>query len=245
MLVDHPADFIGNEVGIGARRLVALVAPGLVRGHRLAADELQRLGARLVAQGLALQVGGDGEDFQAVLLGQLDPLLGVRLGPGVGAAAVQVELPARLFPAVEAGVLEELQPLVHRHVAELAADQADLVVRSLAEAMLGGLLVAHAIFPFGRGSTVRSAMKVTILPIGRPARGRAESASGFRSPVRSYFPGSPGSRTAVSQVIFAGRNRHPTARGIPRPAAGGWPPRRTVRQSAPHPSGSPGNWPWR
>ena len=37
----------------------------------LAADELQRLGARLVAESLALQVGGDGEDFQAVLLGQV------------------------------------------------------------------------------------------------------------------------------------------------------------------------------
>ena len=56
----------------------------------------------------------------------------------------QVELPARFFPAVEAGVLEELDPFVHRHVAELAANQADLVIRSLAVAMRGGLLEAHA-----------------------------------------------------------------------------------------------------
>ena len=95
----------GTKYGIGARRLVALVAPGLVRRDRLAADELQRLGARLIAQGLALQVGGDGEDFQAVLLGQVDAFLGVGLGAGVGVALVEVEFPARFFPAVEAGVV--------------------------------------------------------------------------------------------------------------------------------------------
>ena len=110
LLVDQPADFVGDVIGIGARRLVALVAPGLVGGHGFAADELQRLGAGLVAQGLALQVGGDGEDFQAVLLGQVDALLGVGLGAGVGGAAVEVEFPAGLLPAVEAGVLEKLAP---------------------------------------------------------------------------------------------------------------------------------------
>ena len=72
---------------------------------RLAADEVQRLGARLVAEHLALQVGGDGEDFQPVLLGQVDALLGVGGGAGVGVALAQVEFPARLLPAVEAGVL--------------------------------------------------------------------------------------------------------------------------------------------
>ena len=125
----------GHEIGIGARRLVALVAPGLVGRTGLAADELQRLGARLVAQRLALQMRGDGEDFQAVLLGQVDALLGIGLGAGVGVALAQVEFPAGFFPAVEAGVLHELHPFVHRHVAELAANQADLMIRALAEAM--------------------------------------------------------------------------------------------------------------
>ena len=44
---------------------------------------------------------------------------------------------------------DELDPLVHRHVAELAADQADLVVRALAEPMRGGLLEAHDCRPVG------------------------------------------------------------------------------------------------
>ncbi len=126
----------GDEVRIGARRLVALVAPGLVRGPRLAlAEELQRLGARLIAQHLALKMRGDGEDFQPVLLGEIDALLGVGRGAGVGVALAQVQLPARFFPAVEAGVRDELDPARLRHVAELAADQADLVVRPLAEAV--------------------------------------------------------------------------------------------------------------
>ena len=86
---------------------------------------------------------GDGEDFQAVLLGQVDAFLGVGLGAGVGVAAVEIEFPARLFPAVEAGLCDELEPFVHRHVAELAANQADLMIRSLAVAMRRRLLEAH------------------------------------------------------------------------------------------------------
>ena len=49
----------------------------------------------------------------------------------------------RLFPAVEAGVGDELDPLGLGHVAELAADQADLVVAAFADSMLRGLLEAH------------------------------------------------------------------------------------------------------
>src|SRR5262249_6147088 len=139
---------VGDVVRVGARRLVALVAPGLVRRYRLAADELQGLGAGLVAEGLPLQVGGDGEDLQAVPLGQVHALPGVGLGPLVGGATAQVQLPARLLPAVELGVLDELNPLVHRHVAELPATQPDLVVRPLAEAMLRRLLVAHGCLSF-------------------------------------------------------------------------------------------------
>jgi len=51
--------------------LFALGAPGPVGLDGVAADELQRLGARLVAQRLALEVGGDGKNFQAVLLRQV------------------------------------------------------------------------------------------------------------------------------------------------------------------------------
>ena len=40
--------------------------------------------------------------------------------------------------------------MVHRHVAELAADQADLVIRALAVAMLVRLFVAHVMFPFAQ-----------------------------------------------------------------------------------------------
>src|SRR5262249_37426528 len=74
---------------------------------------------------------------------QLVPLPGVGGGAVVGGAARQVQLPARLLPAVETGVADEPQPLLHRHVAELPADEADLVVRALAEAVLGGLLESH------------------------------------------------------------------------------------------------------
>ena len=72
---------------------------------------------------------------------------------GVGVALAQVELPARLLPAVEAGVCDELDPLALGHVAELAADQADLVVGGLAVAVRGGLLEAH-----GRGPEVMGGM---------------------------------------------------------------------------------------
>src|SRR5262249_29106705 len=75
-------------------------------------------------------------------------LAGVLLGAGVGVAAVQVELPARLLPAVEAGVGDELDPPLHRHVAELPAHQPDLVVGILAVAVRLGLLEAHRPVPF-------------------------------------------------------------------------------------------------
>ena len=88
--MNHAADFVGDEIGIGARRLVAFVAPGLVGGYCLAADELQRLGAGLVAQGLALQMGGDRENLQAVFLGQLDSFLGISFSPRIRRAAVHI-----------------------------------------------------------------------------------------------------------------------------------------------------------
>jgi hypothetical protein len=137
--------FAGHEVRVGPRRLVAGVAPGLVRlpGVRVWGEKVERLGRRLVAEVLALEVGGDGEDFQAVLLGEIHPLLRVGGGPAVGVALAQVEFPGGLFPAVEAGVLHELDPRVLRHGAELPADETDLVVIPLAVAVGGGLLESH------------------------------------------------------------------------------------------------------
>src|SRR5262249_60692931 len=59
LLVQELADVLGNEVRVGARRAVALVAPLLVGGAGLAlADELERLGAGLAAEGLPLEGGG-------------------------------------------------------------------------------------------------------------------------------------------------------------------------------------------
>ena len=100
-LVDQLADFVGHEVRIGARRVVPGLCARPCTPPRLALplQKLQRLGARLVAERLALQVRGDGEDFQPVLLGQVDALLGVGGGAGVGVALAQVELPASPLPS--------------------------------------------------------------------------------------------------------------------------------------------------
>src|SRR5262249_49989629 len=91
------------------------------------------------------QVDGHREDFQAVLLRQVHALPGHGFGAGVSGALIQVEvrLPAGLFPAIEAGLLDELHPLVEVDVAELPADQADLMIRSLAEAVRRRWLEAH------------------------------------------------------------------------------------------------------
>src|SRR5438132_7343345 len=79
-----------------------------------------------------------------MFLSQLDPLLGISLGCSIGCAAIHIQLPTGFLPAVEAGVLQKLQPLIHRHVAELTANQPDLVVRSFAEPMRRCLLEAHS-----------------------------------------------------------------------------------------------------
>src|SRR5579875_859245 len=155
-LVDQLADLLRDVIRIGARRVVALGAPGLVRLDRLALDKLQRLGAGFIAQRLALQMTGHGENFQTMFARQLDALFGIRLGPSIGGAAIEVQLPTRFFPAVEAGFLQELQPLLHRHIAELAAHQADLMVRGFAESMLCSLFVAHARCPFPKNTGVAS-----------------------------------------------------------------------------------------
>ena len=65
LAVDQLADVIRHEVGIRARRLVALLPPGHVRLDRRPADELQRLRRGLVAEGLPLKVGRDGEDLES------------------------------------------------------------------------------------------------------------------------------------------------------------------------------------
>src|SRR5262245_48636239 len=127
--VDQLADLIWHIIGIGAWRIVSLAAPGVVGLHGLAAYELQGLGAGLIAQGLTLEMNSDSKDLQITLFGNLKAFPGVGLGSGVVVAAAEVELPAGFFPAVEAGVGNELDPSVHRHGTELATNQADLVIR--------------------------------------------------------------------------------------------------------------------
>ena len=75
------ADLGRDKERIGARRVVAGLAPPAVGFDRFAAEELQRLGRRLVSQGLALQVAGDRKDFQSALLGGGHALFGVFLAP--------------------------------------------------------------------------------------------------------------------------------------------------------------------
>src|SRR5207253_6690336 len=90
LVLNHLADVVGDVIGIGAWRLVALVAPGLVSRDRLAADKLQRLGARLITQRLALQMPRNGENLQAMFPGQIDALPGVCLRPGICPAATDI-----------------------------------------------------------------------------------------------------------------------------------------------------------
>src|SRR5262249_48515119 len=103
------------------------------------------------AERLTLQMCGDGENLQAVFLRQIDAFPGVCFGATIVTAAPQIQFPARLLPAIEAAFLQKLQPFVHRHVAELSADQANLMVGPLAVPVLSSLLVTHrCIFPFRR-----------------------------------------------------------------------------------------------
>ena len=90
-----------------------------------------------------MQVAGKREDFQATLLGQGHALLGVLLGAGVVAAAGEVQFPGGLFPAVEAGFGDPIEPLFLGHVAKLPAHQADLMIGGASPTMLLGLMMAH------------------------------------------------------------------------------------------------------
>lgn len=121
-------NFLGNKKRIGARRLVAGGAPTGVGFDRLAPQELNGFGAWFVPQRLALQMAGQRKDFHAALLGLGHPFGGVGLGPGVVAAALQVEFPGGFFPAVESGLGDPVEPGVFRDVAKLAAHQSNLMV---------------------------------------------------------------------------------------------------------------------
>src|SRR3569833_1357014 len=114
MLASDLGHVIGYEVWIGARRMDPLRAPGSVGLYRIAADKLQRLRARRIAQGLALQMASDRKDFEPALLRLRHALFGVFLGAGVGRARGEVELPASLFPAVEPSLCDPIEPLVFR-----------------------------------------------------------------------------------------------------------------------------------
>src|SRR6185312_839732 len=76
--VNQFAYLLGNVERVGARRIVSGGSPRLVcsASLALARTEVQRLGARLVAEHLALKMRGDGEDLEAVALGEGDALLG-------------------------------------------------------------------------------------------------------------------------------------------------------------------------
>src|SRR5262245_5132683 len=204
LLVDQLADVLRDVHRVGARRLVARVAPGLVRlaGLGVWALEVERLGRRLVAEALALEVRGDRKDLQPVPLGQIDALLGVGGGPGVRVALAQVELPAGLLPAVEAGVLDELQPLAFGDIPELSADEADLVVRAFAEAVLSGLLEAHGRVLVSAADRVGLVESVHRRFAGASAQGRAPRMAATAA-ARRAGSASRASRTDRADRAFA------------------------------------------
>ncbi len=136
-------DVVWHEERIGPRRLIAGGSPARVGLDRFAPEKLDRLGARLIPQCLALQVGGNRQNLQPAGLGFGNALCGVDFGPGIVAAAGQIEFPSGFFPAVEAGLGDPIEPGVLRHVAELSADEPDLMVRVLAAPMRFRLLVTH------------------------------------------------------------------------------------------------------
>src|SRR5262245_37827294 len=195
------ADVVGHVHRVGPRRLVAPVAPRLVGFSRLRVRslEVEALGRRLVAEALALKVRGDREDLEPVFLGQINAPFGVSGRALVGIALAQVEFPGCLFPAVEAGVLEELDPLAEIHVAELSANEADLVVGRLAEPVFGGLLEAHWRGPLGCG------MRVVRLSL-HAARARA-STKGYGVKQRCARRGSRASSRTWSVASAGGSSR--------------------------------------
>ena len=145
-LMNQLADLVRNVVRVRTGGRASLVAPFFVGSAGLPlADELQCLGAGLIAEGLPLQVNRDGEDFQSMFLCQFGALVGIGFRSGVGVAPAQIKFPRGLLPAVEPGLFHEVQPAVHRHIAELPANQTNLVVRTLAEPVRRCLLEAHDI----------------------------------------------------------------------------------------------------
>jgi hypothetical protein len=99
---------------------------------------------------LALQVCGHREDFQPVRLGHCHALCGVFRRARIGIALAQVKFPGGILPAIEPGLLDELDPLAKFDIAELTANKADLVVGSFARAVLGSLIVTHGHILSGR-----------------------------------------------------------------------------------------------
>jgi hypothetical protein len=126
--VDQPPHLGGHVIRIGPRRLVAAAPPGRVGLDGLAPHEYERLGRRLVPEGLPEQMRGDAEDYEAAVTGQRNPLRGGGLHAGGGVAIGEVELPGRLLPAVEAGIGDEIEPFRFGDVAKLSANEADQMV---------------------------------------------------------------------------------------------------------------------
>ena len=93
------ADLFGHKVRVGARWLMAAVAPCFVCLPRLSVGphEVKRFGGWFIPQDLALKVGGYGENFQTVPFGEINPFLRVGGGACIGIAAAKVVFPLRFF----------------------------------------------------------------------------------------------------------------------------------------------------
>src|SRR5262249_29873546 len=127
-------------------------------------------------------------------------LLCVGRRPLLRVALAQVELPRRLFPPVEARLLNERQPVVHRHVAELPPHQPDLVIRPLAEAVLGRLLESHGDHPFRAAPwLVRRRGRLYRLPAQWQAVG-AKRAAGAKGSTAEGFPYNAGPSSSLGGV---------------------------------------------
>src|SRR5437867_1821697 len=117
------------------------------RTSRIAKPPMELGSGGLVPQHLALEMYGHGEDLEAAARGLLDALAGIGLRPGIVVGFGKIQLPAGLFPAVVAGLRNEVEPLVLGDVTELSSDEPDLVIRVLPLPVLLGLLVAHGMLP--------------------------------------------------------------------------------------------------
>ena len=129
------------------KRMRTRFPPFAVGFDGFAAAELERLRGRLIAEGLALQVNRDGENFECVSFGFVHEFFGERRGTGIVIRLPQIEFPTGDFVTVEARLLNEFDPLGMGDIPELAANEADLVETAFTVLVRRGLLVAHGKSP--------------------------------------------------------------------------------------------------